>query len=360
MEDLYENFLSSSDDEDLLPIINRRPRIIKDRINYMETFDDVDFVRRFRLSKNTVNELLIEIQDQLQSATQRNHAISPIIQVLLTLRYYATGSHFIAAGDFSGVSKSSAHRIVHRVTAAIARLAPDVIKLPASPQEISATQIDFYAIARFPRVIAAFNCTHIKVQSFGGNEAEIFRNRKGYFSINVQATCDANLKFSNIVARWPGSAHDATILNNSRLRGCAEAGEFGDGIILADGGYNMRSYLLTPLSNPATPAQNLYNESQIRTRNTIERAFGVWKRRFPCLAIGMRFTKDHVLPVIVATAVLHNLARITGEEQSPDDPDLNINWDEILNADLHNRVNLGAGEDLTLRLLLQYFESLVG
>lgn len=48
---------------------------------------------------------------------------------------------------------------------------------------------------------------------------EEFRNRKGYFSLNVQAICDADLKFMNVVARWPGSAHDATIFNNSILRG---------------------------------------------------------------------------------------------------------------------------------------------
>lgn len=48
---------------------------------------------------------------------------------------------------------------------------------------------------------------------------EEFRNRKSYFSLNVQAVCDADLKLMNVVARWPGSAHDATIFNNSVLRG---------------------------------------------------------------------------------------------------------------------------------------------
>lgn len=47
---------------------------------------------------------------------------------------------------------------------------------------------------------------------------EEFRNRKGYFSLNVQAVCDADLRLMNVVARWPGSAHDA-IFKNSVLRG---------------------------------------------------------------------------------------------------------------------------------------------
>lgn len=41
-------------------------------------------------------------------------------------------------------------------------------------------------IARFPKGIGAIECTHVPLLSPGGNNAEIFRNRKGFFSINVQ------------------------------------------------------------------------------------------------------------------------------------------------------------------------------
>ncbi|XP_033218157.1 putative nuclease HARBI1 [Belonocnema kinseyi] len=277
-EALSDILISSDDENDIF--IDRRPRVIKERINYFETLDDLDFIMRFRLSKNSVEELLLEIEHDLQQATQRNHAIQHRIQLLLTLRYYATGSFLISAGDFSGVSKTSTHRIAHRVTAAIARLARRDIKLPTSAEERAVAQVDFYATARFPRVISALDCTHVKVQSFSGNDAEVFRNRKGYFSIN--------------------------------------------GIILADGGYALKPYLITPIQNLQTPAEILFNESQIRTRKNIERTFGFWKRRFPCLVAGMRFSVSHVLPVIVATAVLHNKARMAAETMPPDDPLLNI------------------------------------
>ena len=51
-----------------------------------------------------------------------------------------------------------------------------------------------------------------------GNLGKEYRNRKGYFSLNVQAICDADMQFMNVVA-CPGSSHDATIFNNSVLRG---------------------------------------------------------------------------------------------------------------------------------------------
>lgn len=90
-----------------------------------------------------------------------------MVQLLLTLRVYATGSFLITAGDFSGVSTTSAHYIVHRISAAIARLAPRFIHFPNTEEEIQKQQVQFYKIARFPRVLGCIDCTHIRVQSFG-------------------------------------------------------------------------------------------------------------------------------------------------------------------------------------------------
>lgn len=141
------------------------------------------------------------------------------------------------------------------------------------------------------------------------------------------------MEITDLVARWQGSVHDTTIFNNSRIRALFEAGIFGDALLLGDSGYPVRSYLMTPLHNTETRAQELYNESLIRTRNTIERVFGIWKRRFPILALGSRFSKvERVLPVIVATAILHNIARRARDPLPSDDPALQLPapWEEIL------------------------------
>lgn len=91
----------------------------------------------------------------------------------------------------------------------------------------------------------------------------------------------------DIVARWPGSSHDSHIFRNSRLHARLESGEFQNMAILGDSGYALKSYMLTPIPNPRRHAEVLYNESQIRSRNIIERCFGVWKRRFPVLSLGL-------------------------------------------------------------------------
>lgn len=101
-------------------------------------------------------------------------------QLLLTLRIYATGSFLITMGDFCGVSTTSAHYIVHRVSAAIARLRPRYIRFPNTEEEIRNEQLQFYNIARFPRVIGCIDCTHIRVQSFGKLLRDYFTMHKIY------------------------------------------------------------------------------------------------------------------------------------------------------------------------------------
>lgn len=51
----------------------------------------------------------------------------------------------------------------------------------------------------------------------------------------------------------------------------------------------------------------------------IERLFGIWKRRFPVLAIGLRTKEDTTMATIVATAVLHNLLIQENDVMPPED-----------------------------------------
>jgi len=58
-----------------------------------------------------------------------------------------------------------------------------------------------YKMHKFPQVIGVIDCTHIRIQSPCRDIGEQYRNRKGYFSFNVQATCNSNLEITDIVAR---------------------------------------------------------------------------------------------------------------------------------------------------------------
>lgn len=216
----------------------------------------------------------------------------------------------------------------------------------------------FYIIAKFPRCIGAIDCTHVRIKSPGGLDGEIYRNRKGFFSINVQTICDAELRIQNIVCTFPGSNHDSTIFNYSKIRGQFERGEMSDSILLGDSGYALKKYLMTPFLNPNGEGQNIYNETQIRTRNVVERSYGVWKKRFPILAVGINMNLEFVESIIVATAVLHNIACYFGEQLPRVSNELEKEID-FSTFSTRGTVNSTNNEGTLHRNnLVQYFESL--
>jgi nuclease HARBI1 len=262
-----------------------------------------------------------QIKDDLEPETLRSQPISSMNQLLIALRFYATGSFQLVVGDTFAVDKATVCRILHRVTRAIANLRQKYVKFPDSHQDYHAVMEGFYIKSGLPGVVGAIDCTHVPIQSPGGNDSEIYRNRKSYFSINVQLVCDTTNYITDVVARWPGSVHDSTIFDNSHVRAMFEAQDV-TGYLVGDGGYASRRYMLTPISNPSQPAEVKYNKAQAAARNCIERTNGILKRRFPCLKYGMRLRLDNVLPVIVTTVVLHNIAVLTRDEEPENDEQL--------------------------------------
>lgn len=215
---------------------------------------------------------------------------------------------------------------------------------------------DFARIGNMPGIIGCIDCTHVVILKPPGEDSERFRNRKGRFSLNVQAVCGPNLEFFNIVARWPGSSHDSNIFDNSLLCVEMEEGQHR-GRLLGDAGYPCRNFLFTPLRNPQSEQEHAFNRCHIKTRNAVERAFGVLKKRFACLKGTVTLHLDTTQAVIVAGAVLHNLA-ILQRVPLPEDADGNIeeaqNEFEDVDHDqyLNDRV---AGNVARLQYIRNYF-----
>jgi hypothetical protein len=66
----------------------------------------------------------------------------------------------------------------------------------------------------FKGAIGAIDGSHIKV-SVGAEEVVNHTCRHGYTSQNILAVCDFDMRFTFVVAGWPGSAHDTRILNHA-------------------------------------------------------------------------------------------------------------------------------------------------
>lgn len=66
--------------------------------------------------------------------------------------------------------------------------------MPANQNDIEKGKAMFHRIAQFPFVIGATDGTFIRIQSIGGEHAELYRNRKTFFSINCQVTFSADVR----------------------------------------------------------------------------------------------------------------------------------------------------------------------
>uniref|UniRef100_A0A2A4IXD7 DDE Tnp4 domain-containing protein n=1 Tax=Heliothis virescens TaxID=7102 RepID=A0A2A4IXD7_HELVI len=312
------------------------------RTDFMASLNDSEFTFRFRMNKESVESLLNEIMPFIKVKSRRNNGTPPLHQLLLALRFYALGAMLKSVAEFVGVSQSSACRIVADISAVLARLYSRYINL-----QFRTTQ-DFYNIAQFPGVCGAIGCTHVPIQCPSSTLSDEYRNSNGYYSFNVQAVCDADLKLLNVVPQWPGSTHESTIFDNSALRAQCDDGILGNCWLLGDNAYPNRPYLLTPVFNPTTAQEMRYNEAHIQTRRAIDRAFGVWKRRFPVISLTMRLSLDNIQAVIIATAVLynicikHNIEDVPPEVELPDENEMAATAESIQSSenDLRNRQHL--------------------
>ncbi|KAH7940689.1 hypothetical protein HPB49_003554 [Dermacentor silvarum] len=159
----------------------------------MEVYDDDEFITRYRFTKQTVRELLAFLPLET-SGDNRGLPLTPLLQLLVALRFYGAGTFQIVSGDLVNVSQPTVCRTVKKVTRLIARHL-------------------FRAVVRFP------------------------------------------------------------------------------------------------------DASQLYNKAHIKTRNSIERAFGVWKRRFPCLDMKLQHKPQNAARIITACAALHNVALLRQEPE---------------------------------------------
>jgi hypothetical protein len=162
-----------------------------------------------------------------------------------------------------------------------------------------------------PNFIGAIDGTHIEIIAPKKDIEFDYVNRKNRHSINVQAVVDSRLEFINIVVKYPGRVHDSFIWNNCGLKLYFDNNNM-NGWLLGDSGYPLERNLMTPFLNPQTNGQMRYNDSHIKTRNVIERAFGVLKMRFRCLdqtAGKLMFSPERACNIIVSCFILHNISR---------------------------------------------------
>ncbi|KAK7095808.1 putative nuclease HARBI1 [Littorina saxatilis] len=158
----------------------RRHRVFRDRTHPLEVLDNREVFTRFRFPRHFILELTDEICDDIEFPNRRQGAL------LLTLRFYATGTLQNVIGDLFGVTQSTASRTISRVTDALLAHVGEWIVMP-NQEKADRNKVDFFDMQGFPNVIGCVDGTQIRIQAPFYQEHE-FVNRKNFHSINVQVS----------------------------------------------------------------------------------------------------------------------------------------------------------------------------
>ena len=173
---------------------NQRRR--RSRITYVNAFNRQHFsplttlseralLEKYRLSRAEIQRLLEVVAPHIRRPTRRNFALSPEVQLLAALRFYACGNFLETVGDGIALSKASVSRCVAAVTPILLRHAREHIKFPNTREEIRDTHRGFYEMAGIPRVIGAVDGTLIPLLNPSLVDP-CWVCRKHYTALNIQ------------------------------------------------------------------------------------------------------------------------------------------------------------------------------
>uniref|UniRef100_A0A8C3F7J4 DDE Tnp4 domain-containing protein n=1 Tax=Chrysemys picta bellii TaxID=8478 RepID=A0A8C3F7J4_CHRPI len=248
----------------------------------LQVWDDSQWLRNFRMCKATFMELCYLLSPALKGQdTRMRAALTVEKRVAIALWNLATPDSYRSVGNQFGVGKSTVGAAVIQVARAMKDLVISRVVTLGNVQSI----VDGLAEMGFPNCGGAIDGTHIPILA-PEHQATDYVNRKGYFSMLLQALVDHKGRFTNINVGWPGKVHDARVFRNSGLFRKLEEGTFfpdhkvtvGDvempSVILGDPAYPLMPWLMKPYTGSLDSSQDLFNYRLSKCRMVVECAFG--------------------------------------------------------------------------------------
>lgn len=292
-----------------------------------QTFTEEDWIENYRVSRNTFLYLCNELRPTIQRQnTRMRQAIKVEHRVAITLWCLATCAEYRSIGHLFGVARSTVCVIVHNTCSAIVDvLLSRYIQFPIGAHLGNVIE-GFKRKCAVPQCAGAIDGSHIPVKPPACNHTDYY-NRKGWYSVVLQAVVDHNYIFRDVMVGWPGSVHDARVLANSQLYRKVTNGTLlntnsihilGTQVfpfLIGDSAYPLSNWLIKPFAHNSTLStkQRTFNYMVSRARIVCENAFGRLKGRWRRLLKQNDMDIDNVPRVVLACCILHNVCEIHGE-----------------------------------------------
>uniref|UniRef100_A0A8C8R9H4 Putative nuclease HARBI1 n=1 Tax=Pelusios castaneus TaxID=367368 RepID=A0A8C8R9H4_9SAUR len=241
--------------------------------------------------------------------TRMRAAISVEKRVAIALWKLATLDCYHSVANQFRVGRSTVGVTLSQVCKAINPINRILLRRMVTPGNVREIIAGFNELG-FQNCGGAIDGTHIPILA-PDHLASEYINRKGYFSMVLQALVDHRGRFMDINAGWSGKVHDARIFRNSGLfrRLHAEMPV----VILGDPAYPLMPWLMKPYTRNLDPDKERFNYQLSRCRMVVECAFGRLKARWRALYGRLDLHEDKIPIVISACCVLHNICESRGE-----------------------------------------------
>jgi hypothetical protein len=312
----------------------------------LQALPDDEFASGCKMHRAVFEQLLALVEPVLARQTHRkrklpknyeeyDRLIDPYIALAFTLRWLAGAQRWDLMFMFD-VAKTTLHVWTWRVIIALIYVLRDNILFPTDEPSLDSLAAGFSNIANglgaaIPNTVCAFDGVVIqkcpppqkKLEPNGAVASHTAAHfyRKGFFGAAMMAFVDSKCRFLSISMACAASCHDSTMYDCSHAGRLLERGLCHKKYnAIGDDAFVTHGHVMTPyVGHTLTPQEDAFNYYLSLQRQVVERAFGIWKRKWGIFWRVLAVSEEHVRLVIEVTARLHNFCIDRNVSQDIDD-----------------------------------------
>eukprot|EP00918_Siedleckia_nematoides_P007840 GHVU01017073.1.p1 GENE.GHVU01017073.1~~GHVU01017073.1.p1 ORF type:complete len:405 (+),score=31.62 GHVU01017073.1:240-1454(+) len=302
----------------------RQPPLNRTRAQYEDDAELVEregqFARMYRMNRVSFEALVARLECRLRQDATRSRQrswtdpVTPATKVACTIRWLAGGSYHDIRRVYR-MSKTHFYDVVYQVIDAINDDPGLEVHFPRTPEEREAMAAGFARESAEGVIDGCIGCVDgwlcpIAAPSSNsvGRVSAFFSGHYHRFGINVQACADYYARITAFSCQSAGGCNDSGAFLEWGLAALVE-GNTEYRYLVGDNAYPNRRWLLTPfniLEVANRPDRETYNRFLGSTRQVVERAFGIFAKKWSICAKPLSHSLENISRIIHACVRLHN------------------------------------------------------
>ncbi|XP_065369299.1 putative nuclease HARBI1 [Calliphora vicina] len=255
--------------------------------------------------------LLEEITQKLKVTYRSTHTPAPI-KLATFLAFIASGAQKSSDGT-EYPSKSLVSKIICEMLDIFEEhLYPKWVKFEKNQEDENLTKEYFYNKTGIAGIVGCVANTQVRIKTPAKEVRHLYKNSKGYSSLNVMLICDHNMAITYVDANQPGSFNNAYVWDHSSADNYLRTNYLNGKVntwVIGNSTYKLLPYMMTPYRNQISDHQQLFNEKHWEIRDITKQCINIMKNRFRCLITptGLQYIPEKAVKIVITCCILHNI-----------------------------------------------------